>query len=443
MDDNSWGDEFEVEVTDLRTGQRANVPPPATEGRTLPIQPRAVPLDDGLSPTPVVVSRPPSAGRRRGLIVASALTLLALALFLLPGSPLSVNRVVVSSTPTKTAAISSSDATFFMVHAVPWGTLKVDGKETTAIQNGSNYANVTLAAGTHTIEYSAPPFPAIHCQVSVPTRGADNCPTDQHPNDLPNLPDPNARVLDLRANIANLPAGAMSALTVKVEESLKTLGNRAQLQVGDHYLDASGTIQVASANMLGIASYGLATNVQQQPGCSAICDEQGMGAGPDGPAWVILASLVENWRYLLANGPAISGPQLGQNGAPLQRVFGVTWNGSWQVSSLDTYSTLSCESGNNALAQDISSVNPNFYQSTSTQQTSADSSGHADGCVISIAPTNNSGTPSAAVAYFLYRCGALIAVNPAAQALLPSAPAPSAHEQQLATQLISTIAPQS
>lgn len=442
MDDNSWGDEFEVEVTDLRTGHRAHVQPPDAVGRALPVQPRAVPLDDGLSPTPIEVSRPPSAGRRRGIVAGSAITLLALVVLLFPGSPLSVNHTVVRATPTLTVAVSSSETTLYTIHIVPWGKLTVDGAETTPIDNGSGVANISLPPGTHAIVYTAPPFPDIRCQVSVPAAGKDNCPTDQNSNDAPNLPDPNARVLDLRATVANLPAGEQAALTAKVNADLKTFGGRAQLQAGDHYLDASGNTQVAATNMLAIDSYGLATGYQQQPGCGAICDEQGMGSGPNGPSWVVVASLVENWRYLSANGPATSGPQIGENGAPLQRVFGVTWNGGWQVSSLEEYGSLSCESGNNALAQDIQSVNPTFFQNTTMQQSGTSTNSPADGCVLSMAPTDGSGSPTGPVAYFLYRCGALIAVNSPAQAMLPGAPTASAHEQQLATQIIASIGAQ-
>lgn len=402
---------------------------------------RTLPLDEGLSPAPVQVSSPPSPSRRRATVAAAAITLMALVVFLLPGSPLSVNRVGISATPTATTAIASSDDTFYTVHAVPWGVLTVDGKETEAVQNGSDYANITLPAGTHAIVYTAPPFPVVRCQVRVPERDKDTCPAARDTTSMPNLPDPNARVLDLRATVANLPIGALSALTAHVNAALKADGGRAQIQVGDHYLDTSGNTQVAATDMLAVDSFELAANnTLGQPGCAALCDQYGMGSGPNGPAWVLLASFVENWRYIQANGPAISGPQIGQNGQPLERAFAVTWNGSWQVTSMDTYANLDCMSGQNILGQDISSANPNYFQGMTNQQTSAASnSGNADGCVIAMTEMNNSGTPTVASAYFLYRCGALIAVNGPAQALLPGSPSPSAHEQQIAAQLIATI----
>lgn len=371
-------------------------------------------------------------------------TLAALVLFLLPSSPLSLTRVGATITPTATTPISSSQTTFYTVHAVPWGTLTVDGKDTVAMQNGSDYANITLAPGAHKVEYSAPPFPVIRCQVTVPNRGKDTCPTVQSPNDLPNLPDPNARVLDLRATVANLPTGELTALSAQVEAALKKLAGRAQLQAGDHYLDASGNVQVAATDMLALVSYELTTNAQQQAGCSAICDQQGMGASPNGPAWLVMADLEESWRYIEANGPVVAGPQLGPNGQSLYRMFAVTWKGSWQVANLDDNENLSCMSGTSTLTQDISSANSNYFQNTTIQQSSNSSNtGAADGCVMSIAPSyNGSGSPSGPSAYFLYRCGALIAVNPPAQAILPGAPTPSAHEQLIASQMIATISAQ-
>ncbi|MGH2486102.1 MAG: hypothetical protein ACRDHE_08835, partial [Ktedonobacterales bacterium] len=329
-------DEFEVEVTDLRTGQRSSVRQRDDAGAAAPVQPsaRAIPIDDGLEPTPIQPSEQ-SQRRRSAQVAACAVVLVALAVLLLPVSPLNINRVVASLTPTKAATVGRREAALYMIHAVPWGTLTVDGKVAAAIQNGSDYSSVTLTAGTHTIVYDAAPFPVVRCQVTVPDNGHNPCPVDQNPYDAPNISDPNARVVDLRATVADLLPGDLSALTAKVESSLVSLGGHTQLRAGDHYLDTSGNTRLASGNMQAIVSYTLATTVQPGQGCAAICDQFGMGAGPNGPAWLITANLMENWRYLSANGPETSGPRIGQNDYPPQLGFAVTWNGSWRITRVD------------------------------------------------------------------------------------------------------------
>jgi hypothetical protein len=78
-----------------------------------------------------------------------------------------------------------------------------------------------------------------------------------------------------------------------------------------------------------------------------------------------------------------------------------------------------------------------------TQNGGGSSSNLADGCVVSFTPTTggNGPTPTNQTAYFLYRCGVVLVVNQAANAILPNQPTVSAHEQQIAQQLIATLSP--
>ncbi|HKV84343.1 MAG TPA: hypothetical protein VJN88_07290 [Ktedonobacterales bacterium] len=374
------------------------------------------------------------------MLVAGAVILVALAVFLLPDSPLAVSRLDTSLTPTVT--IGPRDRTFYMVHAVPWGTLTIDGKVTAAIQNGSDYSSVTLPAGTHTFVYNAAPFPVVRCQITIPNNGNNTCPLDHNAYDAPNASIPSTQLMDLRATIANLSLGELSALTTKIESSLGTLGGRTQLRAGDHYADATGNTRLAAGSMQAIVSYNLSTNTQPGQGCAAICDSYGMGAGPSGPAWLIAANVTESWRCLIANGQAIAGPRIGQNSYPLQLVFAVTWDGSWHITSLDDGGSMGCQSANAMFNQDISPVNPTFSQMTTRATASSPRNSAADGCVIALTPYDNAGTPSGNIAYFLYRCGSLMAVNAAAQTILPGIPSLSANEAQIAQQMIATMPPQ-
>lgn len=447
VDEDNWGDEFEVEVTDLRTGQRTETPRRAEGGSPLAPamgQPTG-PIAEGLAPTtPVEVSVLPRGRRARATVAVCAALLVALALVVLPGSPLALKSATVRATPTATVTVDPSSSTFYSVDTVPWGTLLVDGKSDVPVDDSSGYPSITLGPGSHTISYTAAPFPEVKCQVRVPSSGDDTCPLYTDTNNLQNLPIPGARVLDLRATMTSLPSSQMNALQAKIVAALAKLTGRAQIEVGDHYLDASGTTRTADVGMLGIESYSLNPEVQQGQGCSAICDENGVGGGSNGSSWVVVASMVEQWRYLLSTGQSVAGPQIGQNGGGVSTVFGVTWNGSWQVSSLSYSANSTCESGYSILSQDIASANPTFFQSNLSQNVSGSTTNIADGCVLSFTPTTggNGATPSDASAYFLYRCGVVMAVNQAANAILPGQPSVSAHEQQIAQQLIATISQQ-
>ena len=447
VDEDNWGDEFEVEVTDLRTGQRADTPRGAEPGPPLTStmgQPTA-PIAEGMAPpTPVEVTVLPRSRRARATVAVCATLLVALALVILPGSPLAIKGASVRATPTATVTVDPSASTFYSVDTVPWGTLLVDGKSDVLADTGSGYPSITLGPGTHTISYSAAPFPEVKCQVGVPSSAGDTCPLYTDTNNLQNLPIPGARVLDLRANMANLPRSQVSALQTKIEANLATFTGRAQLDPGDHYLDASGNTRTADVGMQGILSYSLNQNVSQGQGCAAICDENGIGSGSNGTTWVVIASLIQQWRYLLSTGQSVSGPQLGLSGGGVATVFGVIWNGSWQVSHLGYSVSTMCESGYSVLNQDISSASPNFFQSNMAQNSSGSATNLAEGCVLSFTSTtgSNGPTPTGPTAYFLYRCGVVMVVNQSASAILPGQPTASAHEQQIAQQLIATMSQQ-
>ncbi|MGH2486103.1 MAG: hypothetical protein ACRDHE_08840, partial [Ktedonobacterales bacterium] len=102
-----------------------------------------------------------------------------------------------------------------------------------------------------------------------------------------------------------------------------------------------------------------------------------------------------------------------------------------------------CESGFSAVNQDISSANSGIFQTNMSQNASGSTTNLADGCVVSFTPTTggNGPTPTDPTAYFLYRCGGVLIVNQAANAILPNQPTVSAHEQQIARQLIATMSP--
>ncbi|HEV2459396.1 MAG TPA: hypothetical protein VGS80_13635, partial [Ktedonobacterales bacterium] len=132
-------------------------------------------------------SRVPLAPGQRRLVMSlltTASVLLAVLIALLASqSSLRASLGALVHPPTPTFAPLAFGANFFFVeHEVPWGVLRVDGKQQDVLdvsQYGSNADAVTsfgLDRGRHSVEYTAAPFATLRCRVSVPADSQDTCP---------------------------------------------------------------------------------------------------------------------------------------------------------------------------------------------------------------------------------------------------------------------------
>src|SRR5690242_17611039 len=129
-------DEFEIEVTDLRSGRSASRPsttphhgdePPDAEP---PDEPTRAPLLPLTRLRPAVAAGLRGRGRQlRGLGVALALLLAAL--IVLTSIPTSREALIAAlnlPTPLPTATLAEGADLIFFTHDVPWGELTIDGK---------------------------------------------------------------------------------------------------------------------------------------------------------------------------------------------------------------------------------------------------------------------------------------------------------------------------
>src|SRR5258707_1349735 len=171
-------DDFELEVTDLRTGRTlpaatdsASASPPAAGAFHWVGAP---PLGTAWKPAG---ARPPSGTRRlrAAVVVAAALLVTVLLLGSVPDSRTSLGALLHLPTPTPTAPLAFGADQFSAVNGVPWGVLRSDGKQVALSQAQTAFV-FSLPRGRHTLEYRAEPFPVLRCVVSVPQAASDTCP---------------------------------------------------------------------------------------------------------------------------------------------------------------------------------------------------------------------------------------------------------------------------
>jgi len=124
-------EDFEVEVTDLRTGRTlshatisTSATPPVVPAEDAP---QAEPL--GTAWKPMGASSLGGARRLRAVVVAAAVLLVTVLLLgNVPDSRISLAALLHLPTPTPTAPLAFGADQFSAVNGVPWGVLRSDGK---------------------------------------------------------------------------------------------------------------------------------------------------------------------------------------------------------------------------------------------------------------------------------------------------------------------------
>jgi hypothetical protein len=435
-------DEFEVEVIDLRTGQRVEHPvlPPLQ-----PPEPQDADMPDE---TEEIQRVPPGWGRgvwmqtrARGALAALAAAVLvgALVLASVPNSQATLRKLLGIMPPTATATLEPGEDTFVAVQTVPWGKLLSDGEAIQPVQGpgGELTLSFTLPRGTHDLEYNAAPFPQLKCQVSVPARPHDTCPLNDGSFPGPQFISPAERTLLLGATFDRLPQDQQLILLKMAGGALYSQSASAQGQAGDHYLTGDSGVQVASAPFRAALVYMLNTDGNRitsflPPSCVSLCDLGGYS--PDQGAWLIQAHVIIDWRYTFADGQTLMGPGLATGPADMLMQLNVAWNGSWQVTVADQGPQL-CNLGYLGLQTLNNGPNPGGI----TARVGGNSN-TADGCFLGV-QQDTSATPSATAAELLYRFGLILALNRQAQQMFPGLPAANAHEQALAQQMAQQVGP--
>src|SRR5258706_12575551 len=171
-------DDFELEVTDLRTGRTlshatnsASASPPAVPAENVR---QAELLGTAWRPWG---PRPPSGARRLGaaMVVAAVRLVTVLLLGNVPASRTSLGALLHLPTPTPTAPLAFGADQFSAGNGVPWGVLRSDGKQVALSQAQTAFV-FSLPRGRHTLESRGEPFSALRCVVCVPLSLLGTCP---------------------------------------------------------------------------------------------------------------------------------------------------------------------------------------------------------------------------------------------------------------------------
>src|SRR6185437_5733681 len=135
--------------------------------------------DDGdeLTPDPSRPGRPGRRNRLRATIVAG-IVLLAVALVIAtnPAANSSLYTVFRFPTPVPSPTPLPGGDIVYLERGAPWGSVTIDGKSSASANPGTPISWIKLARGRHIIEVTQPPFPTLHCTISMPARLSDTCP---------------------------------------------------------------------------------------------------------------------------------------------------------------------------------------------------------------------------------------------------------------------------
>jgi hypothetical protein len=260
-------DDFELEVTDLDTGETIRHPlahnAPAEPGRDEDNEDNDNDDDNGnddsdeVTPDPSKQGRPGRRNRLRAIMVAGVV-LLAVALVIATNPAANSALYTVFHffpTPAPSPTPLPGGDIVYLERAAPWGSVTLDGKMSASANPGTTISWIRLARGRHTIAVTQPPFPAMRCTISMPARLSDTCPLFSPTDNLgeqvgagPDFPG-GARFIDLGARFSLLPRDAQDALVAAVKAELTQPSAPVTLSPGDHYLRDDGTLAVADTTL--------------------------------------------------------------------------------------------------------------------------------------------------------------------------------------------------
>jgi hypothetical protein len=429
-------DDFELEVTDLRTGRTlshatnsTSATPPAVPAENVR---QAEPLRTAWRPAGVLL---PGGTRRlrAAVVVAAGLLVTVLLLGSVPDSRTSLGALLHLPTPTPTAPLDFGADQFSAVNGVPWGVLRSDGKQVALSQTQAVFV-FSLPRGRHTLEYRADPFPVLRCVVTVPVSPRDTCPLLTATEAVHNIGV--GRYLDFRCTPQALPAQQVAALQTVIQRGLDALQLTTTVPPGARYLGADGTPQVATAALTATFSYRLNLDVNESfnvgmGACITFCGS----FGSEGAGWIVAVHALFGWHFAGAGIAPIDVPAFVHTPPDTVLPEQVTWRNGWQLDTQPFDSGQPCGALYGSAFALVTSPDVRSTQSVNLQA----APNPADGCLYTVTPsTDSSSTAPAPASTYLYRFGLLFAVNNEAQRMQPSLPAANTEEQTLARNLAVT-----
>lgn len=432
-------DDFDIEVTRLRRG-RDGAPPDAS-GVTVAPDPRRPRGESPLTP------RRNTRTRLLGTLGAACALLVALAVLAstVPQARDTLRGIIYGPTATPTATLALGEPIVFFEHMVPWGTLKINGKQVTVLDlanpssapsDGSSISFTTiLPRGRNTIAYDAAPWPSLRCVLMVPiAAGKNTCPLVQPSQDQHTHVIGASRLVDLGATVDNLPPDTLASLKSTVTHLFNESSAPATVQPGEQYLTDDGTLATANQPLLATLFRKVLDGL-----CGGIC--QADGESPSRPdLWPVNVVVEDGYTYTTTDGTVIAAnaplePQkLRQSSMPVDQytvTVSLYWNAGWQATVDAPYTTpLSCEAANYWLS--------GAYGGTIVPQMTAQwaAANPADGCVPRVQLINTSNHTQGPPMYLLYRFGQMFVVNQLAASYFTGMPFANAYAEALAQQII-------
>lgn len=457
-------DDFELEVTDLDTGEAIRHPlahnAPAEPGRREDSadSDHDSDNDDGDAPTPGP-SRPPGhPGRnnRLRMVMVAAVVLLAVVLVIAtnPAANSSLYTVFHFPTPAPSPTPLPGGDIVYLERGAPWGSVTIDGERSASANPGTAISWIKLAPGRHTLAVTQAPFPALRCTISMPARLSDTCPlfspTDnpgEQVGEGPHFPG-GARFIDLGARFSLLPRDAQDALVAAVNAELTQPSTPVTLSPGDHYLRDDGALAVADTTLQATFIPTLLPPAPEVPSdsssCISFCDISGAELGGNA-TWNIMVSMVGSWHIATPKGQVLtesapmtmSDPLYEGFSGSMQITISLLWTGRWQVSLQNGFGGVwspTCEA-----ATTMASVNLEHAQISILGMNTQNGRTPEQGCVVEITPNDADANSPIDL---LYRVGVLLATNDRAHRTFPSLPSASSAERIAAQRLLTqTLSP--
>ena len=409
------------------------------------------------------------------LRVALVLSLFLFTVVALPGSFPALRTVTagIFHGPVPTSQAVVSEDSFYLDVSMPWTQVFVDG-QLIRLPHINVDPPLKLKPGTHIIIWDAQPFLAQSCRVSVPFSINDTCrfaaaELDQQSQDH------NAQVLLLHNSLFTLSIQQQTALVSTIHQAFATYSAIQPVKPGDIYAGPNGLVSATQPLQAALHfqfNYQATANLPYTVGgevCQQLCIvpwqylQSSYLASPDARAWLAMAFISSSWSYTTPNGHVIAHDipidfaAAGDDEYPV--LLRIEWNASgWQVQPLigsaQVPPILVSKGGPHDPATPADKIrladNPTcvaardllsgiIYSDVAVRFISGPNP--AAGC-LAVVIGNGLTTPTASppsVAYFFEHLGALLAVNPAAQKLLPHIPVPSPHERTLAEQIASLV----
>ncbi len=452
-------DDLDIEITDLGEGKPAGLAPNAFRQ---------------------------FARRHKRPLTALTAGMVALAVLLLvvntPAMRGLANKVLSSPAPTPAGALYPGEDLFFVQADPPWGHLTVDGRGVAPLPVLRVTAPLRLARGHHELVWSAEPFQAQRCILSVPVDYlTDTCvdhTTVRVGTDIDSI-------VIFSESLSTLSYDRQASLLQAVQQELDARQSTVIVPAGELYaLPTSGVCQAVTneAQCYAVATQPLyatlhfrldtrsssgETCLTPEPGCAYLGQNCftfcGVAASASGIAhvWDALAPVLPLWTFQKQDGSVIESNvpdnalwdvSTGQQADESLIAMQITWQqGAWQVNLPETMNTTIpiglnpvCEAEQNVLGIQNPPVD-SFGEPLYLQWQYASGLVPASGCLgVGVSRVDGGSVKSTintppGLAYCLLRFGVLLAVNDEAHHFWPNLPVADAYEQSLAQQLAQGI----